>query len=618
MSALAWGLVAMPLVAGALLAVGGHRVDRIAPAVGVAASGAALALACAAAVLRPSGSAPLFAGIAAAVRIDGLSAVLVVAVTAVTAAVLAFSAGPFDHVSARGRFVGLMLLFAGAMLVTVTAATLPLLLMGWEVMGATSWALIGFWWHEPARVRAANVAFLTTRAADLGLYLASGAALAGGVGSLRLDLLGHARTPWRDVVTVGVVLAALGKSAQLPFSFWLSRAMAGPSAVSALLHSATLVAAGGYLLVRLHPLLAASGWGVLVVGYAGASTALVVGLVAVAQSDLKQLLAASTCAQIGFVVLAGGVGATAGGAAQLVAHAVTKSLLFLVAGVWVTAWGSQRLGGLRGAARGGRLVGGAFVAGLVTLAGLPPLSLWVAKDGILAIAAEQNRGLYAVGLAAGAVSTVYSVRVAWYVLRAPPDAPAHCAGAPRVAVVTGVPLVTLAAAAVGLSALALPHLAPAWQATVGAAGEPPPGTGDLVLSAVVALAAATVTWRWAGAWPVAPVGVTRWLARWLDLETAARALVVRPTLALAHALAHLDDQGVHGAVRRVATAGTQLAGAVAWLDDHVLACLVAAVPAGARRLGWLARRPQTGRLHQYYAQIVIGVAALVVLVVLVG
>ena len=118
---------------------------------------------------------------------DGLSAVMVVTVAAVTVAVVVFSAGEFGQRENRGRFFGLLLLFAGSMLVTVTATTLALLLMAWEVMGAVSWALIGYWWRQPQRVRAADTAFLTTRTADLGLYLAAGAAMAGGTGTLSLD-----------------------------------------------------------------------------------------------------------------------------------------------------------------------------------------------------------------------------------------------------------------------------------------------------------------------------------------------------------------------------------------------------------------------------------------------
>ncbi|NED59226.1 NADH-quinone oxidoreductase subunit L, partial [Micromonospora aurantiaca] len=140
-----------------------------------------------------------------------------------------------------------------------------------------------------------DVAFLTTRAADMGLYAAAGFALAG-AHSLRLDALAHADAPWRDLIAAGLVVSALGKSAQLPFSFWLARAMSGPSPVSALLHSATMVAAGAYLLMRVHPLLAATGWADALVAWTGAVTALVMGAVALAQHDLKQLLAASTCA----------------------------------------------------------------------------------------------------------------------------------------------------------------------------------------------------------------------------------------------------------------------------------------------------------------------------------
>ncbi len=318
---LAWLLPAVPLASGTVLAVAGMRATRAAPAAGTLTAAVTLALACAAAALRPAASAPLLTGIAATVRVDGLSAVLVVTVAAVTLAVLVFAAGEFEVRENRGRFYGLMLLFAGAMLVTVIAATLPLLLMGWEAMGAASYALIGYWWREPRRVTAASTAFLTTRAADLGLYVAAGAAMAGGVGSLALAALPHAARPWLAVITAGVVLAAFGKSAQLPFSFWLSRAMEGPSPVSALLHSATMVAAGAYLLLRTHPLLVASGWGAPVTAWAGAVTALALGLVAVAQADLKQLLAASTCAQVGFMVLAAGAGGIRGGVMQLVCAA---------------------------------------------------------------------------------------------------------------------------------------------------------------------------------------------------------------------------------------------------------------------------------------------------------
>ncbi|MER7052519.1 proton-conducting transporter membrane subunit [Streptomyces sp. NPDC000351] len=622
MSALLWLLVALPLGTGAALAVAGGRADRQAPALGGAAAVATLGLAVAAAVARPETGAPLFAGMRAELAVDGLSAVLVVTVAAVTTAVLVFAAGEFGPDDNRGRFFGLMLVFAAAMLVTVTATTLPLLLMAWEVMGAASWALIGHWWRQPERVRAADVAFLTTRTADLGLYLAAGAALAGGVGSLSLDALPHASGPWLHLVTAGAVAAALGKSAQLPFSFWLSRAMQGPSPVSALLHSATMVAAGAYLLLRLNPLLAATGWAGPLVAWTGAVTALALGVVAVAQSDLKQLLAASTSAQIGFMVMAAGTGGIAAGTTQLVAHAATKSGLFLAAGAWLTALGTRQLPALRGAARRYRLVGGAFVVGGLTLAGLPPLSLWAAKDEVLASARADSTGLYAVGLAAAAVAAVYSLKAVRYVTR-PLPANAETGydterrGTRRTARTTPVPLLALTLGAAALGVLALPGPASWLKRLAGAPHEPSPKPWELGLSAGIAFAAAGLAWRWSARPAPAPRAARRWVREWLGLERAAQAVVVRPVLGLARALAVCDDRVVDGAVRRVAACGLAAAGLARRLDDGCVDGAVRAIASGARALGRRARRPQTGLLHQYYAQAAVGFAVLVLIILLV-
>ena len=471
---LAWLLLVVPLAGGAGLTVAGRRLNRSAPAVGVTMAGVTFVLGWVSLVTRPAATAPLFAGISAGVRIDGLSVVMVLAVTAVTLAVLVFSLGEFDERENRGRFFGLMLLFSGAMLVTVTATTLALLLMGWEVMGATSYALIGFWWREPRRVAAANTAFLTTRAADLGLYVAAGAGIAGGVRGLALADLPQAVAPWLSVVTAGIVVAALGKSAQLPFSFWLSRAMQGPSPVSALLHSATMVAAGAYLLFRLQPVLVASAWGEPTVAWVGVVTALALGLVAIAQTDLKQLLAASTSAQVGFMVLAAGAGGVVGGVTQLVAHAATKSLLFLAAGAWLSALGTKQLAALRGAARQYRVVGVTFTVGAFALAGLPPASLWLSKDELLAAVLHRSTALYAAGLAAAVISAVYSAKVAWYVWRPlPADAAGgydtERQGTRHVAGVMRGPLIVMAALAALLGGFAVPAVAELLRRALGVA-----------------------------------------------------------------------------------------------------------------------------------------------------
>lgn len=619
---LIWVLLGVPLAVGAGLAVCGQRTDRVAAPVGVAAASVTLGLAVGAAVLRPSASAPLFIGIRAGFAVDGLSAVLVVTVAAVTVAVLVFAAADIGAGEARSRFFGIMLVFAGAMVVTVTATGLAVLLMGWEVMGATSWALIGFWWHDRRRVEAGTTAFVTTRAGDIGLYMAAGAAVAGGAGSLQLDALPRLGSPWLDVVTAGVVAAALGKSAQLPFSFWLSRAMEGPSPVSALLHSATMVAAGAYLLLRLHPLLAASGWGQPVVAWVGAATAVALGLVAVAQRDLKQLLAASTCAQIGFMVLAAGAGGVAAGTAQLVAHAAVKSLLFLAAGAWLSALGTKQLAALAGAGRRYRLVGVTFTAGVLALAGIPPLSLWATKDTVLAAALARDPGLYAAGLAAAVISAVYSIRAARLIwLPAPVEGNAaydtERPGTRRVGPLMAAPLVPLAAAAVGLGVYALPAVTAAFERTVATRGEPGPPGWSLGLSAGLAFAAAAATWRLTGRARM-PAAVTATLGGWLGLEAAAHMVVVRPTLRAAGALARFDDDVVDGAVRRLAAAAVGSAGVAARVGEVGVDDVVAGVASGARRLGRIARRPQTGLVHQYYAQAAAVLVVLVAIMVLVG
>ncbi|GAA1294662.1 hypothetical protein GCM10009609_75050 [Pseudonocardia aurantiaca] len=602
---LLWWLIGVPLLSGALLAVTGRRADRAAPVAGVLVAVAVLGLAVAAADARPVVDAPLLlAGIRAGFAVDGLSALMVITVAVATLAVLVFSGG--DRDLRTSRFVGFVLLFAGAMLVTVTAATLAVLLMAWEVMGAMSWALIGYQWREPESVRAAGTAFLTTRFADLGLYVAAGAALAGGVGSLALAELPSAPTPWLHVVAAGVVLAALGKSAQLPFSFWLSQAMHGPSPVSALLHSATMVAAGAYLLLRLIPLLEPTGWAGPLVAWVGAATAVLLGLVAVAQSDLKQLLAASTCAQIGFMVLAAGAGGVAGGALQLVAHAATKTLLFLAAGAWLVVLGTKQLGELRGAARRFPVVGVTFTVGAASLAGLPPLSLWVSKDAVLAAVLERGWvPLYVAGLAGAVISAVYSAKAVWFVWQpVPARTPAGARAADgRVNAAMSLPLVVLAALAALLGLL--PTLASGSLA-------PAPAVWELVLSGLLAAAAIAVTWRSA-----ARIGAPRPLASWLGLERAAHAVIVHPTLALARFLARFDDRFLDRSVDAAARATGAVARALDRRGEPLVDGAVRAVAVAARSLGRLARRPQTGQVHQYYAQAAAALALLALFVIVV-
>ncbi|GAA4661765.1 hypothetical protein GCM10023347_11600 [Streptomyces chumphonensis] len=605
---LLWTLVLLPAVPGGVLALaggdrGGRGPGRTAAVVAVAVAAATAVLALLAAVHRPRTTADFLPGGPLALAVDGLSAVVIVTVSAVGLLVLLFATA--DIGAGRPRFFGLMLLFLAAVLLTATATTLTGLLLAWEVMGATSYGLIAFHWRTDGPPAAGTVAFLTTRTGDIGLYLAAGAALAGG-GTLALDALPALDGGWRDLAAAGVLAAALGKAAQLPFSFWLSRAMLGPSPVSALLHSAAMVAMGGYLLLRAHPLLSATGWAADVAAWAGALTALALGAVALAQRHLKQLLAASTAAQLGFVVLAAGVGALAGGTAHLVAHAAVKALLFLTAGVWLTTLGTQRMHALRGAARGDRSVGVPFAVGALALAGVPPLSLWATKDEILA--GVERPALYGVALGAAVLSAGYAGKALGLLLRPPGRGPERPRG-PRPA--ARLPLAVLALGAAGLGALALPALGgDRLKAVLDASGEPAAGAGTMTATAALAVAVTTGAVLLADRLPE-PARARNWLG----LEAAAHALVVRPVLAAAGALARFDDAVVDRAVAAAARAVRRLAGWTTRADGGVDG-LVRGVATGTRRLGAAALRPQTGQLHQYYAQAIVLLTASVVLLLL--
>lgn len=622
-------LVALPATVGASLCLapllrpsadrpsGRGALTTGAVAVSLATATAVLALAAVVAAQRSSFAADYVAGTTFGLDVDGLAALFAPTVAAVTLLVLVFAAAdlgsdPAAEGGSPARFHGLMLLFASAALLTVVADTLATLLLAWEVMGATSYALIGFRWPDRHRASSGLIAFLTTRTADLGLYVAAGAALAGGAGMGLADLE-QASPGWRDVIAAGVAVAALGKAAQLPFSFWLSRAMDGPSPVSALLHSAAMVALGGFLLLRVEPLLAATGWAADAVAWVGAATAVLLGAVAVAQRDLKQLLAASTAAQLGFVVLAAGVGSVAGGAAHLVGHAAVKSLLFLVAGAWLAALRTKDLAALTGVARRWWPAGAVAVTGLLALAGVLPLALWATKDEVLAAALDRSPALYLTGLAGAALSAGYAGKVVAVILaRRPTAAPAGPDALPRWALV---PLVPLALGALSLGLLALPPVGDHVRRLVADTASATATPVEMVVSAIVAAAVlvATVAAQSRRGRPRPSTGL---LGQWLGLERAAGRLAAGPTVGLARAVAAIDDRVIDRAVGLLAGGCLRTARRVRDLDGSGVDGAVRALAGGVRRAGSVLPSIQTGQLHHYYLQAVavLGVVVIVVTV----
>jgi len=310
-----------------------------------------------------------------------LTAMLSGMVAIVSSLVMVYAVGYMKKDKEKIRFFATLLLFAAAMQTLVLAADWILLLSAWELIGLSSYLLIGFWYSKPGVKTAAMRAFLVTRSADLGLYIAA-FILIGSAGSS--DIATTLNTGGTEAIVAGLLLlvAAMGKSAQTPLHDWLQRAMAGPTPVSALLHSATLVAAGAILLIRTAPMLPAET--LLVIGIVGGITTVVTGLIALGETDLKRMLAASTSSQYGLMLVAVGAGVPMAALLHLFAHAAIKSSLFLGAGVFQHSRDGTMLEQLRGVGRDRPKIFLGFALAALALAGIPPLSGFFSKDAIIA------------------------------------------------------------------------------------------------------------------------------------------------------------------------------------------------------------------------------------------
>jgi NADH-quinone oxidoreductase subunit L len=370
--------------------------------------------------------------------LDPLTAFMCVMVTFVGSLIFIFSLGYMKEDPNAARFFCFLSLFAAAMLGILVSNSLLSLFVSWELVGLASYLLIGFWFHKPEAAAAAKKAFITTRIGDLGfllglvwLYDATGTLLLfdHGAGALEAPALGGMAAQvaiFGLPVTTGIGLllfcGAVGKSGQFPLHVWLPDAMEGPTPVSALIHAATMVAAGVFLIARIYPLMAADllietspVHALSVVAFIGAITALMGAVIAVAQNDIKRILAFSTVSQLGYMMLAIGVGSWTAAIFHLLTHAFFKALLFLGAGSVIHAAHHEqdirRLGGLAGHMKA---TFGTFAVGMMALAGVPfVFSGFWSKEAILHAAHEwdvSHLPLYA-GLGAVVLTAFYMTRL---------------------------------------------------------------------------------------------------------------------------------------------------------------------------------------------------------------
>ena len=591
--------------------------------------------------------------------LDPLTAFMCVMVTFVSALIFIFSLGYMKADANFKQFFCFLSLFAAAMLGLLVANSLLLLFISWELVGLASYLLIGFWFHKPAAAAAAKKAFITTRIGDLGLLLgllwlydSTGSLLFfdGGAGVLETAALGSLAAQ----VTVGglavstaigllIFCGAIGKSGQFPLHVWLPDAMEGPTPVSALIHAATMVAAGVFLIARVYPLMAADQvlphvplHALTVVAFIGAITALLGASIAVAQNDIKRVLAFSTVSQLGYMMLALGVGSWVAAIFHLLTHAFFKALLFLGAGSVIhSAHHEQdirRLGGLRGPMR---VTFVTFALGMMALAGVPFLfsGFW-SKEAILHAAHEwevSSLPLYA-GLVAVVLTAFYMTRLVaeTFFGQARSDEAGHAHESPATMTL---PLILLAVCAIALGFLGTPAF-PWLQARLLGETEVHghsllAGSGLMMLSIVLVALGLGAGWAVYGRQPrvsetaadplaTAAPGLIAFLAAQLKFDELYAATVGRLSSGSAAFADFLEHWLWGGLVTLLARLGEFTGVVNRETDEQTLNGGFDSVSEKFRGTGLAYSRAQTGGAHGYLRFLALGFVILVLLVVMGG
>jgi len=614
-------IVALPLAGWLINGLAGGRLPRgVVGAIGCGTVGAA----CAASVIAAGDPAVAGGGltatlftwftageftVSAGLLMDRLSALMALVVTGVGFLIHVYSIGYMADDPAYARYFAYLNLFVASMLLLVLGGNLLVLFVGWELVGLCSYLLIGFWFDRERAANSGRKAFIVNRIGDAGFLLGI-LLLATTAGSLQFDRLAAAAGGMAPgLLTAATLLlfaGATGKSAQLPLYVWLPDAMEGPTPVSALIHAATMVTAGVYMIARLHPLFLHAGFTLSVVAAVGAATAFFAATVALVEWDLKRVLAYSTISQLGYMFLAMGVVMMPAGMFHLTTHAFFKALLFLAAGSVMHAVGGvvdmRRLGGLAGPMR---WTAAGFAVGGLALAGVPPFAGFFSKDLILEGAFEwAQRGgamlVWIAGLATAFVTAVYVTRAMILTFAGPAAHPGRPHGAPAV---MGLPMAVLAALSFGGGLLGarvageplLRYLGPFFVDSATGVLKDRLVPAGVITALPVAVSLAGILAGFAlyrNRREVTLGALGRFLSQQWYIETLYDAVIVTPAKRLAHLLADVvETRGIDGAVNGVGALVGRAGLAVRGLQTGFVRNYAAAILAGTiLMLGyWLLR-----------------------------
>ncbi len=569
-----------------------------------------------------------------ALQLDQLAAVMILVVTGVGALIHVFSIGYMHEDPGYARYFAYLNLFVFFMLTLVLGANFPVMFVGWEGVGLCSYLLIGFWFNDMVNADAGKKAFIVNRIGDFG-FLVAMFLIFTRFGSLDFETV-FAKAPGALVpggavvtaMTLFLFLGCTGKSAQIPLYIWLPDAMQGPTPVSALIHAATMVTAGVYLVARCGVLFALSPLGSAVVAGIGALTALFAATIALKQWDIKRVLAYSTVSQLGYMFVGVGTGAYAAGMFHLVTHAFFKALLFLGSGSVIHAMhqayaatqtheDAQDMRNMGGLARHLPWTAALMWIATLAIAGIPPFAGFFSKDEILGAAFAEATvrplwyAFWGMGLAAALLTAFYMTRLMLYTFHGPNRTGErereHLHEAPPV--MTG-PLVVLGVLTLFGGALNIPHLF-GGNAFLEHWLEPVTGVAHRLRPALE-VAAATEWTLVAGAVLVAVLGIVGAL-RLLKPEALVPARLAPPETGLARLLWkkwYVDELYDAIIVRPV----LWLSREVLWkiVDARIVdGLLVNGTAAASRAVGWLGSRLQTGEVGVYVVLFVIGVLAVV-------
>ncbi len=547
-------------------------------------------------------------------RIDALSLSMLCMVSFVSLLIHIYSIGYMKGDKRYHLFFAYLPLFTASMLTLVLSNSLLLLYMGWELVGLCSYLLIGFWYERPPACRAAIKAFITTRVGDMGFF----------IGILYIFLRVHS-TSYGDLeamlpqlgdkfaLTASLLLfwGAVGKSAQFPLHVWLPDAMEGPTPVSALIHAATMVAAGPYMVARLFPLFSVNEISLSVVAGIGAITMLMAGLLALAQNDIKRVLAYSTMSQLGYMMMGLGMGSVFAGAFHLLSHAFFKALLFLGAGCIIHALETNDIWEMGGLFKKFPITAITFLVGTLALAGIPPLCGYYSKEAILSVSFHRDFTFFTLGLFGAFLTALYMGRAYMVAfLRPASNTPhqEHELGEP--------PVMTVPLVIFSLCVLLFGTTEEFFLHTLGGKMEEIPFA---LLPLLFPLAGFLSAYLLYGiAWDkermmeaLRPFHAL--LVRRLYIDDAYNLVFVRSTLALARLFARFDLEGVDGVVNALGRGTVVFSYIQGWIDKYVVDGVVNAIAWLTGASGFVFRYLQEGTVQFYLLLALIGLLLVFIL-----